>query len=129
VGNVTIRKGRRYASTGSWPQDLDEAMRVGMLYLPVIYPGFSWDNLQRLPPGTSNIPRLGGDFLWDQFERVVALGNDMAKVAMFDEVDEGTAIFKVTNTPPQEAYFVTYEDLPSDWYLILTGEGTNLIRG
>ncbi len=53
----------------------------------------------------------------------------MAYVAMFDEVDEATAIFKVTNTPPVEARFQTYEGRPSDWYLRLTGEGTKVIRG
>ena len=53
----------------------------------------------------------------------------MAYVAMFDEVDEGTAIFKVSNTPPKPGRFVTYDGLPSDWYLRLTGEGTKLIRG
>ncbi len=42
---------------------------------------------------------------------------------MFDEVDEGTAIFKVTSEPPTQAHFVGYEGLPSDWYLRLTGEG------
>ena len=50
-------------------------------------------------------------------------------VAMFDEVDEGTAIFKVSNTPPKPGRFVTYDGLPSGWYLRLTGEGTKLIRG
>ncbi len=54
---------------------------------------------------------------------------EMAYVAMFDEVDEGTAIFKVSNIPPKPGRFVTYEGLPSDWYLRLTGEGTKLIRG
>ena len=54
---------------------------------------------------------------------------EMAYVAMFDEVDEGTAIFKVSDTPPKPGHFVTYNDLPSDWYLRLTGEGTKLIRG
>ena len=53
----------------------------------------------------------------------------MAYVAMFDEVDEATAIFKVTNDPPTQAKFQTYEGLPSDWYLRLTGEGTKLLRG
>ena len=53
----------------------------------------------------------------------------MAYVAMFDEVDEATAIFKVSNTPPKQARFQTYEGLPSDWYLRLTGEGTKVIRG
>ena len=129
VGNVVTIDGTKYAATGSWAPDLAEATAAGMLYLPVLYPGFSWDNLMSLPPGTSNIPRLGGDFLWNQFEVVAGLGNRMAKVAMFDEVDEGTAIFKVTNSPPQEAYFVTYEGLPSDWYLLLTGQGTALVRG
>lgn len=47
---------------------------------------------------------------------------------MFDEVDKGTAIFKVTNEPPAPGAFATYEGLPSDWYLRLTGEGAKLLR-
>ena len=54
---------------------------------------------------------------------------EMAYVAMFDEVDEGTAIFKVSNTPPTQGHFQTLENLPADWYLRLTGEGSKLIRG
>jgi hypothetical protein len=46
---------------------------------------------------------------------------------MFDEVDEGTAIFKVINAPPTQAHFVTYEGLPSDWHLWLTGGGMKMI--
>jgi hypothetical protein len=48
---------------------------------------------------------------------------------MFDEVDEGTAIFKVTNSPPAQGHFVDYEGLPSDWYLRLVGEGGKMLRG
>jgi hypothetical protein len=44
-------------------------------------------------------------------------------------VDEGTAIFKVSNTPPGQGYFVTYEGLPADWYLRLTAEGSKVISG
>jgi hypothetical protein len=51
----------------------------------------------------------------------------MGYVAMFDEVDEGTAIFKVTSAPPVQAHFVGYEGLPSDWYLRLAGEGTQML--
>ena len=70
--------------------------------------------MQRLPPGTSLIPRLGGEFLWKQFHAAGNLGLDMAFVAMCDEVDEGTAIFKVSNTPLTQAYFVTCEGEPMD---------------
>jgi len=47
---------------------------------------------------------------------------------MFDEVDEGTAILKVTSTPPTQAHFVGYEGLPSDWYLRLVGEGARRLK-
>ena len=53
----------------------------------------------------------------------------MVYVAMFDEVDEGTAIFKVTNTPPTQAQFDGHDGLPSDWYLRLVGEGARMYRG
>ncbi|MDD4873324.1 MAG: glycoside hydrolase family 71/99-like protein [Kiritimatiellae bacterium] len=130
VGNCSVDvKGTKWAPTDYWKEDMEEARRAGMLYLPVIYPGFSWDNLKKLPPGQSNISRQGGRFMWKQFYAAAELGADMAYVAMFDEVDEGTAIFKVCNTPPTQAQFVTYEGLKSDWYLWLTGEGTRMILG
>lgn len=47
---------------------------------------------------------------------------------MFDEVDEGTAIFKVTDTPPTQGHFVGHEGMPSDWYLRLVGEGAKLLK-
>lgn len=79
-------------------------------------------------PGQSGIPRRGGQFLWEQFQTISKLGADSVFVAMFDEVDEGTAIFKVSNTPPTQAHFQTYEGLPSDWYLRLVGEATRRLR-
>ena len=59
------------------------------------------------------------------------VGAQMLYVAMFDEVDEGTAIFKCTNQPPAgpKVKFVTYEGLPSDHYLRLTGLAGKVIRG
>ena len=95
-------------------------------YLPVIFPGFSWHNMY----GTSTaIPRLKGEFFWTQFRETNRAGANMIYVAMFDEVDEGTAIFKCTNDVPVESPFVTYEGLPSDYYLRLAGQGAKMLRG
>jgi hypothetical protein len=50
---------------------------------------------------------------------------------MFDEVDEGTAIFKCSNTPPSSSgsKFLALEGLPSDFYLRLAGQAGKLLRG
>lgn len=97
-------------------------------YLPVIFPGFSWHNMKG---GVVNqIPRLKGDFLWSQFQAVKRANIPMVYVAMFDEVDEGTAIFKCTNIVPvsERSKFVTFDGLPSDFYLKLVGRGARMIR-
>jgi hypothetical protein len=98
-------------------------------FMPVVFPGFSWHNMN--PQAKSNqIPRLGGEFLWAQYAADRKAGATMAYEAMFDEVDEGTAIYKVTNNPPVgESTFVTYEGLPSDHYLRLVGMATRMYRG
>jgi hypothetical protein len=130
VGNVSLEKGgRKSATTSYWKDDMAEAKRAGASYLPVIYPGFGWTNLKGKGAPGPTIPRLGGEFFWRQFATAADLGVEMAYVAMFDEVDEGTAIFKVSNTPPTQAHFDTFDGMPGDWYLRLTGEGTKLIRG
>ena len=55
----------------------------------------------------------------------------MIYVAMFDEVDEGTAIFKCTNDVPAmpKDSFVTFEGLNSDHYLRLVGQWTKIMQG
>jgi hypothetical protein len=128
IGHTTPIGDKKYAAVDHWPQDIAEARRFGMRFMPTVYPGFSWDNLMKNSPGTSRIPRLKGDFYWKQFAVAARLGVDTVFVAMFDEVDEGTAIFKVTSTPPRPGYFATLEGMPSDWYLRLTGEGARMIR-
>ncbi len=97
--------------------------------LPVVFPGFSWHNLKGGP--LDQIPRRRGDFLWSQFYDAKRVGASMLYVAMFDEMDEGTAIFKCSNDVPvgRASKFVTYDGLPSDFYLKLVGAGTKMLRG
>jgi len=129
VGNYsTDSAGIKHASTAGWAQDKKECESHHQLWMPVVYPGFSWDNLQRKPPGSSTVPRRKGQFLWEQFHALSALKPDSVYIAMFDEVDEGTAIFKVTSDPPTQAHFVGYEDMPSDWYLRLVREAGGRLR-
>ena len=53
----------------------------------------------------------------------------MLYVAMFDEMDEGTAIFKCANKPPPGVTVCDYEGVPTDTYLWLTGQGGKMLRG
>ena len=41
----------------------------------------------------------------------------------------GAVPLKVSNTPPTQAYFVTYDGLPAVWYLRLTAEGSKILSG
>lgn len=116
------------AATPRWEDDRREAERNGMLFLPVLYPGFRWNNLKNLPPETVGIPRRRGEFLREQFGAAERMKLTTLKVAMFDEVDEGTAILKVTNNPPGEMPFQTLEGLPSDAYLRLVGDETKKLH-
>lgn len=105
---------------------------AGLHYLPVIFPGFSWHNLKKTQgqdASIGHIPRLDGAFLWAQAEAARKAGAKSLYVAMFDEIDEGTAIFKCTNNPPiGESPFLTYKGLPSDHYLWLTGQIAKRLR-
>lgn len=112
-----------------WQPDLAELAKLHIGYMPTAFPGFSWDNLRQAKPGTTMIPRRKGVFYWRQFAIFRELGIKTVFVGMFDEVNEGTAIYKVSNQIPVGKYFVTYEGLPSDYYLRLTAAATKMIRG
>ncbi len=113
--------------------DLARCAEMKNDYLPVIFPGFSWQNLKQSRGESAKfnaIPRLGGKFLWNQALAARRAGATMLYVAMFDEMDEGTAIFKTNQQPPVgENSFLAEPDLPSDHYLWLTGRIGQMLRG
>ena len=99
-------------------------------YAPVCYPGFSWRNMRG--KNSFYVARNSGNFLWKQFYLKIKLGAQMIYVAMFDEIDEGTAIFKCANrsaVPLNEIHFDGIEDnLPTDHYLWITGIAGKMLR-
>ncbi|MDB6018802.1 MAG: hypothetical protein JWR19_3291 [Pedosphaera sp.] len=109
--------------------DLEWCRKKGIDYLPVVFPGFSWYNMYG--KAYDLIPRQRGKFLWSQFQGAKQAGASMVYVAMFDEVDEGTAIFKCADNLPvgEKSKFINYDGLASDYYLKMVGAGTKLIRG
>ena len=66
--------------------------------------------------------------MWEQIVQTQKYGCNMIYVAMFDEVDEGTAIFKCSNDPPVGT-FLDMEGLPSDYYLRLVLTAAEVVRG
>jgi hypothetical protein len=101
----------------------------GVDYLPVVFPGFTWSNLKPGAP-LNQIPRRKGAFLEAQYKALKKAGIRMVYQAMFDEIDEGTAIFKCTNDIPVGASkFSDFEGLPSDFYLKMVGRWTQVFHG
>ncbi|HEY4414126.1 MAG TPA: glycoside hydrolase family 71/99-like protein [Verrucomicrobiae bacterium] len=130
VGRYANPAGARHYAEKMLAPDLAWCRAHKLDYLPVVFPGFSWHNMYDGSP-SDQIPRLRGKFLWAQFIGAKHAGADMVYVAMFDEVDEGTAIFKCANAVPvgEASKFLTFEGLPGDFYLRLVGKGTQLMRG
>lgn len=134
VGRYDDLAGANTFRTNLIVPDLAAARAAGADYMPVIFPGFSWFNLLGDP--LNAIPRLGGTFYWRQAYNAIDAGADMLFVAMFDEVDEGTAMFKAAptqNQVPVQGQFLSLDAdgqaLPSDWYLRLAGESSKMLRG
>lgn len=107
-------------------------------YVPVVHPGFSWHNLKYPEPSSikNKDPREGGKFIWDEVNEVIPVNAKSVYIAMFDEIDEGTAMFKLAENDymiPREGYWLPLDedgyDLPSDWYLRTASLATQVVRG
>jgi hypothetical protein len=108
----------------------------GQDYLPVVWPGFSWSNMGNGP--LNQIPRRGGAFLQRQLDNVLNATNgsiNMVFGAMFDEVDEGTAMYKIAATKgalPAQGQFVYAGidggDVAGDTWLRLLGAAAQTLH-
>jgi len=114
--------------------DLATCKTNGIDYMPVIFPGFSWYNENGGP--LNQIPRNGGSFYWRQVYDAVHAGCNMIYGAMFDEVNEGTAMYKLVPTAaqlPAQGQFLSLDadgaTLNSDWYLRLANQAGKMLRG
>jgi len=121
-------------------QDISEVRRLGLRYMPVVFPGFSWSNLMRSRGRgdravLNEIPRGCGRFLWRQVSNLLGAHVDSLYVAMFDEADEGTAISPAVTTigglPKGASMVYLNQDgcaLPDDWYLRVAGAAAGFLR-
>ncbi len=119
--------------------DLAETKRDSIELMPVIYPGTSQHNLFISEKGSdtqiiNRVPRDCGQFIWSQAAREKKEGANMLYVAMFDEVDEGTAMYKLAQPQddPREAPMLSLDadgcKLPSDWYLQVLREISLMLK-
>jgi len=118
--------------------DIAETSRLGIEYMPVVFPGFSWRHgagwASKSP--LNQIPRHCGVFYQRQIDNAIKAGAQMLYTAMFDEINEGTAIFKLAVDPSQEPVGTDLFALDadgcrtanSDMYLHLAGQATQGLR-
>lgn len=104
----------------------------GVDYAPLCFPGFSWSNMH-YPHLSTYIPRNKGSFFAKQLDFCIdEAGAEMIYVAMFDEIDEGTAIMKTARRVPRPSDGSTFVPLDkgigSDHYLKLAGKAAARLK-
>lgn len=135
VGRLKNREEIAKFIDGDLVQDMKEAEHFGKDYMPVQYPGMSFYNAQKGRVPLNNVPRRCGEFFKAYGNGLLRRDSRMVYTAMFDEVNEGTAIFKVNtskqNSPPQ-ANLATLSDgscsASSDMYLSIAGDLTRRLH-
>lgn len=123
------KTGYQVSNTTKWADDITLCQAHNVKYIPVFNSGTHIAGPPPIPPAQPTVPRRMGNYLWEQFVAASRTGQiDGAFIAMFDEINEGTQITKVTNHPPVQFPFLTYDGATSDYYLRLVGLGAKLLR-
>lgn len=116
--------------------DRDFCNANNMDYQPCAYPGTSFYNSNGPASPQNQYPRYHGDFLWSQFAVFKNAGVQSVYIAMFDEMNEATQIFKTAENStqaPAGSWFLNLDAdgvaLSSDFYLRLTSDGGKMLKG
>ena len=118
--------------------DIAETRRLGIEYLPVVFPGFSWAHgagRESKSPLEVTLRRCGA-FYQRQIDNSIKAGAQMLYTAMFDEINEGTAIFKLAADPSRDPvgtnlFALDADDCrtaTSDQYLRFAGQATDALK-
>ena len=124
-----------YDSFNNWKEDIAKdiqwAKDNGIGYAVHVYPGGSDRNMHPnngmwlQADGTYGVPddptggRYGGKFYWNQLSYAISAKANSIYVGMFDEIDEGTAIFKQLNVSDVPSNI--YADDPDYWVTYRNG--------
>jgi len=126
----------RYNNAGNFAKqqalieaDAETTSKRGQDYAPIAYAGYSYRDTNKF----NKIKRSGGTFFQSQIDYFLKLkGATFFNIAMFDEVQEGTAIYKFAANKQescQGAQWVTADidgvSLTSDHYLKMAGNFAN----
>jgi hypothetical protein len=141
------------ATMDSWARNITYndavyAKQHGILYMPTLWPGLSDYNRTIAEGGTTDqsrfnlVPRYGGNQIWqtayNNLKQLKAAGvPTMFFGAMYDEMNEGTAMLKFSASPatsPKDHQMIYsnydgYTQLPGDWYLQTNREIGRMLRG
>jgi len=121
--------GYKIQNTSLWAGDIEKCKANNVIFMPVFNSGTNIAGPPPIPPAGPIVPRRMGNYLWEQFVAASKTGViNSAFVAMFDEINEGTQIMKVTNKPPTQFPFLTYNGATSDYYLRLVGIGEKMLK-
>ena len=115
--------------------DIAQTNKNGQLLMPVLIPG----NAGRTDDGAADdtgSEREGGKQLWREVVAAHNAGAVFIKVAMFDEINEGTQLIKTSpnaaSSPDTDTWVNLDADgykLPSDWYLRVMFEAGRVFHG
>lgn len=121
-------------STSTWTNDKNRCTAKGQAYVGHVWPGFSWAHLKNLPANDPSFKdRASGDFFWAKSYGLQNVGVTRLFVGMYDECDESTAIFPMTNDPPNprsatQGNFIMNQSMPTDWWMLLAQRTGDTLR-